>query len=203
VQGLIMRFQSVAYQIPDDLPARDVINQALDRADQMLVEGRDRVRDLRGAEVRRLDLVLRELMAEQPFETGVKVELVAEGVPRPVQPLVQEEIVRIAGEALFNAARHAKASQVLVKVSYGVRQLQVTIRDDGVGIGANRMAWASREGHYGLIGMHERAGKMGAQLAIESASGKGTTIALSVAGSIAYPTQPWLARLGRRKGGRA
>ncbi len=198
VQGLIMRFQSVAYQIPDDLPAKDVINQALDRADQMLVEGRDRVRDLRGAEVRRLDLVLRELMAEQPFETGVKVELVAEGTPRPVQPLVQEEIVRIAGEALFNAARHAKANQVLVKVSYGVRQLQVTVRDDGVGIGANRMAWASREGHYGLIGMHERAGKMGAQLAIESAAGKGTTIALSVAGSIAYPTQPWFARLGRR-----
>lgn len=199
VQGLIMRFQSVAYQIPDDLPARDVINQALDRADQMLVEGRDRVRDLRGTEVRRLDIVLRELTAEQPFETGVKVELVTEGTPRPVQALVQEEIVRIAGEALFNAARHAKAGQVLVKVAYGVRQLQVTIRDDGVGIGANRMAWASREGHYGLIGMHERAGKMGAQLAIESASGKGTTIALSVAGSIAYPTQPWFARLGRKK----
>jgi len=201
VQGLIMRFQSVAYQIPDDLPAKDVINQALDRADQMLVEGRDRVRDLRGRETRRLDIQLRELMAEQPFEPGVKVELVVEGVARAIQPLVQEEIVRIGGEALFNAARHARAGQVQVRVSYGVRQLQVTIRDDGVGIGANRMAWASREGHYGLIGMHERASKMGAQLAIESAAGKGTTITLSVAGAIAYPTQPWLARLGRKRGG--
>lgn len=200
VQGLIMRFQSVAFQIPDDQPAKEVINQALDRADLMLVEGRDRVRDLRRHETRRLDLILRELAAEQPFDPATKVEVLVEGAPRAVQPLVLEEIVRIAGEALFNAARHAKAGQVQVKVAYGVRQLQVSVRDDGLGIGAARMAWAGREGHYGLIGMHERAGKMGAQLSIESAAGKGTTITLGVSGVIAYPNQPWLARLWRRRG---
>jgi signal transduction histidine kinase/ligand-binding sensor domain-containing protein len=200
VQGLIMRFQSVADHIPDDQPAKTVINQALDRADLMLVEGRDRVMDLRRRDVRRLDIILRELAHEQPFDPGVKVELVTDGAARVIQTVALEEIVRIAGEALFNAARHAKASQVLVKVSYGVKRLQVSIRDDGVGLGANRAAWASREGHYGLIGMQERARKMRAQLAIESSSGKGTTVTLSVAASIAYPTQSWFARFERKRG---
>jgi signal transduction histidine kinase/ligand-binding sensor domain-containing protein len=198
VQGLIMRFQSVADHIPDDQPAKTVINQALDRADQMLVEGRESVRDLRRHDDRRLDVILRELAQEQPFDPGVKVELVSEGVARAIQTASQEEIVRIAGEALFNAARHAKAGHVLVRVAYGVKRLQVSIRDDGVGLGANRMAWASREGHYGLIGMHERARRMRAQLAIESSSGKGTTITLSVAASIAYPNPPWFARFGKK-----
>ncbi len=197
VQGLIMRFQSVADQIPDDQPAKVSINTALDRADQMLVEGRDRVHDLRNRDSRRLDVILRELMREQPFDSAAQLDLACDGAPRAIQPLIAEEIVRIAGEALFNAAKHARASQILVRVSYGAKRLQVIMQDNGVGIAANPQAWTGREGHYGLIGMQERARKMGAQLSIESAPGTGTRVILAVRAAVAYQAKSWTWPFGK------
>lgn len=186
VQGLTMRFQSVADHIAEDHPARAAIDKALDRADLVLVEGRDRVRDLRRPDPRRLDVVLREMAQEQPFAPTTRVEVISDGAVRTIRSLVMEEIARIGGEALFNAALHAEAKLVQVRISYSASRLQVVFRDDGVGIGAKRLAWAGREGHYGLIGMQERAKKMGAQLSVESAAGEGTAITLSLGAAIAY-----------------
>ncbi|WP_448662930.1 two-component regulator propeller domain-containing protein [Sphingomonas sp. CJ20] len=186
VQGLMLRFQSVADHIAEDHPAKPVINKALDRADQMLVEGRDRVRDLRSADRRNLEVILDEIAHEQPFEVHTSVEIAAEGTPRPLQPVILDEIVRISGEALFNAALHAHANKVVVRVGYGRKRLKVSFHDDGVGIDAERLVRAGREGHFGLIGMHERARKVGATLTLDSAPGSGTTVTFSLPAGVAY-----------------
>ena len=111
---------------------------------------------------RRLDVILRELALEQPFAPETKVDVVNENTPSaPSSPSVMEDIVRVVGEALFNAALHAHATQVQVKIYYGSKRLQVQIGDNGVGIASKRLAWAAREGHYGLLGMQERAAKDG------------------------------------------
>lgn len=185
VQGLTMRFQSVADHIAEDHPAKTAIDRALDRADQVLVEGRDRVRDLRRPRHASLEVVLKDLAAEQPFARDTAVTVTVSGTPREVDLVVLDEVVRIVGEALFNTAKHADANKVKATVSYG-RRLEVAVEDDGVGIGSQRLATAGSDGHYGLVGMQERARKLGGQFSLESRPGSGTLITLSISGSVAY-----------------
>ena len=192
VQGLILRFQAAADHLPHTHPARNAIEAALERAETALVEGRDRVRDLRAPDGRRLETILQALIEQQPFAPGVDVAVNSLGAARALDPQIADETARIAGEALFNAARHAQASQVRVIVEYGSGGLRITVRDDGRGFDAGAPPRAELEGHYGLVGMRERARKMGAQLTLESQPGAGACIVLTVPASVAF---------ARRRGG--
>ena len=125
------------------------------------------------------------------------IRIVVEGRPRQVHPLVAAEIRRIAGEALFNIARHARANSVDVAITYSDRQLGVQIRDDGVGIAPLVLAQGSKEGHFGLIGMRERAERIGGALAVDSGTGKGTDVILTLPARLAYAerTHGWRSHL--------
>jgi signal transduction histidine kinase len=78
-----------------------------------------------------------------------------EGRPRPLQPVVRDEVYKIGREALVNALRHAQATRIEVEIEYGARALRVLVRDDGSGIG--RVLRSGRTG-TGLEGMRERCG---------------------------------------------
>jgi signal transduction histidine kinase len=129
---------------------------------------------------------LQALIEQQPFAPGFDVALVSQGTVRALDPQIADETARIAGEALFNAARHAQASQVRVIVEYGVGGLRVTVRDDGRGFDASAPPRSALEGHYGLVGMRERARKMGANLTLESQPGSGARIVLNVPATVAF-----------------
>jgi ligand-binding sensor domain-containing protein len=101
------------------------------------------------------------------------------GAFRALDPRVEEEILRIAQEALKNAAHHAQASETRVDLHYSDEALLLTVVDNGVGF---RMDSATQKaGHFGLLGMRERAEGIGGLLKIESAPGKGTAVTLRVA----------------------
>ena len=187
VQGLVLRFQSVAYRMPPGEPARAQLESALKTADEVLVEGRNRVRDLRTGDHSGDPLAnLQELADAAGFAPPLPIRIVVEGRRRQVHPLVATEMRRIAGEALFNIARHARAGSVDVAITYGDRQLRVQIRDDGVGIAASVLAQGSRAGHFGLIGMRERAERIGGAFSIDSAAGRGTDVILTLPAQLAY-----------------
>ena len=93
---------------------------------------------------------------------------------------------KIAAEALRNAFRHAQARQVEVEIRYDKEQFRLRVRDDGKGIDAAVLSRQSREGHYGLPGMRERASIMGAKLTVWSEVDAGTEVELRVPASIAY-----------------
>ena len=188
-QGLVLQFQAAANRIPAGSPARPAIEQALKRADVALAEGRDRVRDLRvhGA---RADLAggLTAIAAELGTGWSVRFALTVEGRPRPLHPLVEEELQRLGEEALRNAFRHARASAIAATLTYRADQLRFDIRDDGVGLPQDVLATGERPGHFGLTGMRERAQRIGGSLTIVSREGAGTEILFSIAGRIAYAT---------------
>ena len=186
VQGLILRFQAAGDRLPARHPARDAIDTALERAESVLVEGRDRVRDLRSPDRRSLDVLLRELVEQQPFAPDVDVAVTSQGVARALDPWAVDETVHIAGEALFNAARHAEARQVRVLVEYRAGGLSVEIRDDGRGFDPDAPPRTEQEGHFGLVGMRERAGRMGARLTLDSRPGEGARIVLKLPARVAY-----------------
>lgn len=195
VQGLIMRFQAVANRLPEEDPARAAMDRALDRAEQMLMEGRDRLHDLRRADARDLESVLRELALDHDFPADTRLSVTSQGEPRALEPHVLDEVVRISGEALFNAALHAYADELKVGIVYGAQRLVVSFEDDGVGADASAALSAGRKGHFGLVGMRERARRLDGSLAFETAPGAGTKVTLTLPGRVAYAAAP---RRGRK-----
>ena len=194
-QGLMLRLQVVEELLPDGR-AKEELEQSLERADQAIAEGRNAVQDLRSSAMTTNDLAqaVRALGNELAVEDGAAFRLVVEGPARDLHPIVRDEIYRIAREALRNAFSHARAHHIEAEITYAERLFRLRIRDDGQGI-APAILEEGRPGHYGLPGMRERAGQIGAKLSIWSGVRAGTEIELSIPGSIAYGKSPSRSRL--------
>jgi signal transduction histidine kinase len=197
VQGLIMRFSNIAQDIATIPPAHREMIDALDSADAIVIEGRDRVHALRQwSDTRSLsDLVGRtaeRLLRPEKVETRVVVE----GSQRDVYPAIANELLRITDEALFNIARHAQARSVTIAILFDTKTLTLQIIDDGIGITPAIVAQGGLTGHFGLVGMRERAAKIGGQLAITPGPAGGTQVEVTVGADIAYTDRSrpiWLA----------
>jgi signal transduction histidine kinase len=192
-QGLMLHFQAVNDLLPPG-EAKEALEKALDRADQAIVEGRDAIQNLRSSTTASNELAQavtalgEELAIPRDGETGAATFRVSiEGTPRDLDPILRDDIYRIAREALGNAFRHAQASKIEAEIMYGQRLLRLRIRDDGKGIDPKHLD-AGRDGHWGLAGMRERAQQIGAQLDMWSEAGAGTEVELRIPGSVAYGT---------------
>ena len=125
---------------------------------------------------------------------------VVEGHPRRLERRAMDEAYRIGREALINAFHHAHARSIEVQIVYGANDLRLHIRDDGRGIDAPTFGSGARPGHWGLMGMRERASALGAQIQVWSKPDAGTEVELVVPASAAYEPStdlPWW-RLLRR-----
>ncbi|UWZ85738.1 sensor histidine kinase [Occallatibacter riparius] len=100
------------------------------------------------------------------------------GAYRPLPPGTENEILRIAQEALHNVKKHAGAASVKVQLEYRRNEIALEIRDDGRGFSAanDGAPLESPPGHYGLTGMRERAASIGGTLEVTSEPGAGTTV---------------------------
>jgi signal transduction histidine kinase len=190
-QGLMLRFQSARELLPAH-PAKAVeaLDGALDRADQALAEGRDAIQNLRSSpavsnELAQAIASLAEELTSGPEKGAATFRMSVEGSPRDLNPIVRDDIHRIAREALRNAFRHAQASRIEAEVTYGARDLRVRIRDDGTGIDPQHLS-AGRARHWGLTNMRERAQQIGAELSLWSEVGAGTEVELRVPDSVVY-----------------
>jgi signal transduction histidine kinase len=196
--GLIFRFQAADNLLPARPgEAKQTLESAIDDAAQAITEARDAVYELRSSTVVTDDLAAAvkalgvELAAHHTTADGNQdsptflVEV--EGTPHDLHPILRDEVYRIAGEALRNAFRHARARRIEAEIRYDDRELRVRIRDDGSGIDPSVLQ-EGRAGHWGLAGMRERAGRMGGQMDLWSDLGAGTEVELRIPASIAYQT---------------
>jgi len=188
MQGLIWRFQAAADRIPADEPARQLLEQSLDRADKLLGESRDKVKDLRPAahDVAELAQALAAEGEQLAQLHHAKFQVSVQGTRRDLHPIVREEGFMVAREALTNAFRHAGAGSIEIEVAYSDAALHVRVRDDGEGISAAVLDAGNKPGHFGLVGMRERAKRLGAHLDMWSSPGAGTEVELRVPASVAY-----------------
>ena len=190
-QGLMFRLQAVRDLLPQrPTEAMRALDGALDRGDEAITEGREAVQDLRSSALVGTDLVqsLAALGAELAPGEGPSATfaVLVEGTPRALDPVLRDEVYRIAREALRNAFQHAKAHKIEAEVTYGDSVLCLRIRDDGNGIDPTIRVRGSRAGHWGLAGMRERATSFGGQLDVWSEGGAGTEIELRVPATVAY-----------------
>jgi signal transduction histidine kinase len=107
-------------------------------------------------------------------ETGIATSAVVTGDPARLDDRTEAGLLRVVQEALANARRHARASEVTVTLSYTPDVVLVDVRDDGVGLPDGRPTTG-----MGLRAMRERATELGGTLTIESERDEGTTVALA------------------------
>lgn len=120
---------------------------------------------------------VKALVDELDQSDGLAADLTVTGVERRLEPVAELILYRIAQEALSNAARHSGAEQITVQVHITEDRVSMAICDDGRGFRLPaRTEELAAAGHFGLMGMQERAQLIGARLQIESAPGSGTRI---------------------------
>ncbi|MGC1301213.1 MAG: ATP-binding protein [Caulobacteraceae bacterium] len=165
------------------------LRSALERISHQLAraaeEGRATVEVLRHSTMENSNLAeaIEKVIVACQGSSAVETHLRVTGRVRKTQPMICDEVYRIASEAIRNACVHADASQLWVTVDYGTA-LTVTVRDDGCGIDP-KVLKTGRSGHFGLVGMRERAMQIGARLRIASNS-SGTEVSLRVPASAIY-----------------
>jgi signal transduction histidine kinase/streptogramin lyase len=189
LQAIVLRFQSIANAPETSDPIRESLLDAIKKADVVLQEVRDRVMDLRdhAEPAESFSEFLSRSFEEFPKSAGqIEFHIEVSGVPRPLLELVREEIRAIARESIINSLQHANASHIYCELRYSRRAFEFICRDDGRGIPDEILREGRRAGHWGLIGIHERAAKIGGRMSIDSSS-TGTTVHVIVYGTLAYP----------------
>jgi signal transduction histidine kinase len=158
--------------------ARDQIDETRTMVREGLDDARQSIWELRAVSAKdSLPTRLGRIM-ERAGQRGLKAECRVGGTYRPLPPELEEEILRIAGEAVSNVLRHACATIVSVDLQYSPHRLFLRVADDGCGFNVN--AVSSDDGHFGLKGMRERAATITGQLKVESLTGEGTSVTMEV-----------------------
>ncbi|MGW2957447.1 sensor histidine kinase [Streptomyces sp. NPDC001220] len=138
-------------------------------------ESRDLLTDLRTATDARPSDVraeLESLAADFTTRTSLPTTYDGPAAPFPLAPAASRQLLSIAAEALENAYRHARATRVDVRARTTPTHLVVTIRDDGRGLPPDAaLEDLGHAGHFGLLGMTERAASMGARLRLTTDEG--------------------------------
>ncbi|MHA6720625.1 sensor histidine kinase [Sphingomonas sp. RS6] len=180
MQGLMLRFQAAAYATAPGSRAQELIETALERADDVLIEARDRVMALRAApSPAPLAASLRRLAA-QFAEDGLDVAVELDPDCPSLAAAQVEQLLAIIGEALSNVLRHARATRAEITMSVAGKRLAIAVRDDGVGFPDDVRQGRQRSGHFGLIGIQERAALLGGTIEVTNHPDGGAIIHLSV-----------------------
>lgn len=188
LHGLILRFHAIGVQIPADNPLRTAIDRALDRADDMLVEGRDRVSNMRRSTETSASLPVALVRAGQQFAEGYPGQFVhaIQGVERTIDPIVQDDLYQLGREALFNAFNHSDASRIELLMVFDHHRFVLRVVDNGRGMDPAVARAGGLRGHWGLAGMRERAERVQGALSIGPGADGGTAIELVVPARTAY-----------------
>jgi ligand-binding sensor domain-containing protein/signal transduction histidine kinase len=144
-------------------------------------EAREAVWDLRHADgsATAIGPILGNMTQQVSQEFGVPVEYSVSGRPFDLDQSTAHELLMVVREALHNAMRHGQPNKVHVEIEFEKKQFRVQVRDDGCGFDAE-VASSQPNGHYGLVGIQERAKRIGAVLVLNSGPGAGTELTLSV-----------------------
>jgi ligand-binding sensor domain-containing protein/signal transduction histidine kinase len=186
LSGITMEMQALAgrLRVPEE---RAILEDIVQDAGTCLRETRRSVAGLRSAQGP--DSGLAQAIAQAAKEIteakNVRLKLNLEKSPNNLSPEVQYNLLRIASEAVSNSVKHSGAKVIEVTLSRTAEELQLSIKDDGSGL--SRENGSARPGHYGVIGMKERAAQIGARLSLSSEPGQGTTICVLLPISLLTP----------------
>ena len=176
--GISSQLDAVAMCMPDDSPpARKYLDMARRMARHSLTEARRSVMDLRASVLEGQDLAaaLESGMRIWTAGSGIDVKVEVSGPQQPLPEEMEQNLLRIAQEAVTNIVKHAGATSVWIKLHTEAKRLYLRVLDNGRGFEQGG-AFSSQDGHFGLIGMRERAERLGGELKLASQPGEGTEV---------------------------
>jgi signal transduction histidine kinase len=189
-EGLILKVYAAAQQLPPDDPIRAFLMRSLDQAEELAMEGRQKLLGLRNTNTLYSRLELSQALAavglELSADTTMTFSAVKQGRVRALTASAWDETFGIAREAILNAFKHSHAHHVEAIVTYRSSSLTVQVRDDGSGALQLKKADPGADCHFGLRGMRERAEQLRATLDIKSAEDEGTTVSLIAPSRVVY-----------------
>ncbi|TXI20551.1 MAG: hypothetical protein E6Q67_09000 [Roseateles sp.] len=185
VQALVLRLHVIASDLRPEDKTRHRLEGLLEEAEALAGQTRDQVSGLRlqPTDLGQLFNALQALGQGLAASSGVQFEARLQGRPGELSPAAAEEVYGVAREALSNAFRHARPQRVWLTLGQGEAGGWLSVRDDGVGF-APAADTPGEPGHWGLLGMRERAQRLGARLTWHRPAEGGTELHL------AWPAQP-------------
>jgi len=187
VQGLLLTFHAAIEGVPVKHEARPALERALTRAEKLIIEGRDRVKGLRGAQISGDELgqlfqaVAEDLACTDRFHLSVST-ITAKTILRD---RVAAELFLIGRETLVNAVRHAHASHIALRLQFNSRAFILECEDDGVGFDPLPSS-RQQQPRWGIPGMRERIEALRGSLCIRTEIGQGTLVHVSIKAKFAY-----------------
>lgn len=181
--GISSQLEAVNATIPEDVVlARRYLDLARKMARHSLTEARRAVSDLRASMLEGHDLESALRLGTQIWTAGsgleVNVEAIVDRAELPQE--YEQHLLRITQEAVTNVLKHAKAKRVRVELNVNAKKVQLRIVDDGHGFDTKDGIFSTVGGHFGLIGMRERAERLGGELRLASHPGDGTEVEVTV-----------------------
>jgi signal transduction histidine kinase len=188
VQGLMMTFHVVAESYPSNEESQKAMAKALTSAERVVIEGRNRVNDLRSERLTEAKLLdaLEKVCADLNASQRVTCHIRRTGLSETLRSNVVDEIFAIGREALNNAIRHSQALNIDLELTYNHRSFTMSCRDNGAGFDSESIEVLPKHRHWGLLGMAERAETIGGKFICSSSRGKGTTVIVQVPAHQAY-----------------
>ncbi|MEH2039990.1 AAA family ATPase [Nostoc sp.] len=178
--GILLQVGAATQVLAEDIEATQVHLEMIDElARTGLAEARRSVAALRPQllEEGNLHSALHRLVTQMRFTANTDVTYQIKGTAYPMPAEVENNLLRIAQEALTNAIKYADAGKIRVELVYENAQCVLRVKDDGRGFGVSSIPDV---GGFGLLGMSERAERIGAQLTIQSQPGQGTEIIVTI-----------------------
>ncbi len=179
LSGLTVNLEAIKILLGDgQTPVKEKIDRALENTRMGLTDTRRALRDLRAKQVEDLGLklALENLCLQAAHRGDFDYQLVLPDMPLEMPSQIEQAFYRIAQESLENIIKHARASQISVRLSQQGDLYTLNIEDNGSGFDPARVS--SQDG-WGIQGMRERAQENGCRLEIQSAPGRGTCVTLS------------------------
>jgi signal transduction histidine kinase/ligand-binding sensor domain-containing protein len=179
--GITLQLQALLGRLAIPAEAKEEFERVLGLADRTLVDARRAVWDMRTPELERQGLADALVQAARAAADGSEIEVRSRvlGKPRRLAPAVEAALFRIGQEAAANAVKHADSRVLEVELAYQRRAVRLVVRDDGRGFPTDEEV-RGHAGHWGLIGMHERAEQAGGRLTITGREGHGTEVVVTV-----------------------
>ena len=189
LQGMLsasMQLHVAVEQIPEDSPAQPALNHVLKLMGQVADEGRNTLRGLSSSgTAHELEQAFSRVPQELNIREEIGLRIIVAGAALPVRPAIRNDLYNLGREALVNAFRHSRASDIEMELEYAANQLRILVRDNGCGIDPE-VLHSTRNRHRGLSQMRERARKLGAKLKVSTSSAGGTEVELSIPSRLVF-----------------
>jgi signal transduction histidine kinase len=181
--GIGLKLDAVTSTLPPSLAAtREQIQTILKQSDEYLREARRSVWQLRSPSLQTPEgfpEALKKVSERALQGTGIPLRFTTQGAGYKLAPGIEDNFLRICEEAVTNAAKHASPAEVEVMLEYMAGELRLRIRDNGNGFDPHGQN-GSKDGRFGLVGIHERVKRVSGNLSLNSRPGKGTEILIIV-----------------------